>query len=167
MNDPDNPNNANSLTCPTASYYYRNIPEDADYITIYLGINDANYGIPVGTINDADSSTYMGAYNEVLTWLIQNRPFAHIGMIVSNGTGSVERMNAQIAIAQKYGIPYLNMNGDQHCPAMIRSSNPDIPSDIKQMITIKQAVNYPSNTHPNDAAHLYESTFIESFLKSI
>ncbi len=31
----------NSLTDPTQEFYYRSIPSDADYITIYLGINDS------------------------------------------------------------------------------------------------------------------------------
>lgn len=167
LDDESNPNNANSLTCPTAECYYQNIPADADYITIYLGINDANYNIPVGTINDADTSTYMGAYNEVLTWLLENRPFAHIGIIVSNGTGSHDRETAQIAIAEKFGVPYINMNGDERTPAMIRTTNPDIPSAVKTIILNKQAVDPPSNTHPNDATHLFESTFIENFLKTL
>ena len=33
----------NSLTDPEADCYYRNIPEDVDYITIYLGINDSHH----------------------------------------------------------------------------------------------------------------------------
>ena len=33
----------NSLTDPEAEWYYRNIPEDSDYITLYLGINDSHH----------------------------------------------------------------------------------------------------------------------------
>ena len=36
----------NSLTDPEGDCYYKDIPEDTDYITIYLGINDSNYILP-------------------------------------------------------------------------------------------------------------------------
>lgn len=177
----------NSLTDPTSERYYQNIPSDVDYITFYLGINDSHHEhgssgtdgedttgvIPLGTINDADTSTYYGAWNVVLTWLIENRPFAHIGIIVSNGCDRIAYRTAQIEIAAKYGIPYIDLNGDSRTPVMIRSLNPDIPNAIKQIIRAKQAVDNDGsitgsvNLHPNDDAHEYESYFIENFLRSL
>lgn len=165
--------NANSLTCPTADCYYQNIPADADYITIYLGINDDDYGITLGTISDADSSTYLGAYNEVISWLIEHRPFAHIGIIVSNATEDNTWTLGQIAIAEKYGVPYLNLNGDARTPAVFRSTNPNIPSAIKAIVNEQRAVDWDgsitgtANKHPNDETQLFESTIIENFLKSL
>ena len=38
---------------------------------------------------------------------------------------------------------------------------------LKQIVKLKQAVDYPVNTHPNDKAHEFESAFIENFLRSI
>lgn len=174
----------NSLTNPSASYYYQNIPEDVDYITFYLGINDEHHAtgggddedptgeIPLGTIDDATTATYFGAWNVVLTWLITNRPNAHIGIIVTNGLSIESYRNAQISIARKYGIPFIDMNGDDRTPAMLRTVNPNIPETIKQALIAKWAVDPTGeggtvNTHPNDAAQLFESTFIENFLKSI
>lgn len=179
----------NSLTCPEAECYYQNIPSTVDYITIYLGINDSHHAghgsdgedttgsIPLGTITDGDNpddpddpgtSTYLGAWNVVLTWLIKNRPNAHIGIIVTNGIESNdEYRQGQIAIAKKYGVPYIDLNGDARTPAMLRTSNPDIPQRVKTEIFKKWAVNYGTNNHPNDDAHLYESMFIEEFLRSI
>lgn len=177
----------NSLTCPTAECYYQNIPEDADYITIMLGINDGHHRdsssagdgedntgiIPIGTIEDDTTSTYYGAWNVVLTWLIENRPFAHIGILISNGVDTVDYRNAQLEIAKKYGIPYIDLNGDERTPTMIRSQNPNISSVVKTIVNKKQAVDYDGsltgtvNTHPNSEAHEYESYFIESFLRSI
>lgn len=171
----------NSLTNPSADYYYQNIPADCDYITIYLGINDFGhkdgYGqtqdgedatgvIELGTINDDTTGTYYGAWNVVLTWLITNRPFAHIGIIVTNGTQNQQYTEAQINIAKKYGIPYLNMNGDERTPAMIRCYNPNIPASIKTAILEKQRVSL-SNTHPNDDTHEFESHFIEAWLRTL
>ena len=171
----------NSLTNPTGLHYYQTIPEDADYITIYLGINDEHHSpgsgggdgedntgeIPLGTIDDATTATYFGAWNVVLSWLIVNRPNAHIGIIVTNGiAGNDNYRLAQIAIAQKYGIPYIDLNGDNRTPAMIRTSNPNIPATIKTALIEKWRVS-STNLHPNDAAHEFESTFIENFLRSI
>lgn len=168
----------NSLTCPTHKSYYQNIPADVDYITIYLGINDLHHAgegsdgedtsgvIELGTLYDNTTDTYYGAWNVVLTWLKQNRPFAHIGIIVTNGANENFR-NAQIAIANRYGVPYIDLNGDARTPIMIRSSNTNVPAAVKNAILLAQAVDYPSNTHPNDAAHLYESYFIEQFLRTL
>ena len=170
----------NSLTDPEADCYYRNIPEDVDYITIYLGINDSHHEhgkggdgedptgiIPLGTIDDRTTATYYGAFNEVLSWLLVNRPFAHIGILVSNGCDRPAYRTAQIELATKFGIPYIDMNGDRFTPVMIRSMNPDIPEEVKQAVKIKQAADYPANTHPNDRAHEFESWFIEDFLRRI
>lgn len=177
----------NSLTCPTSEAYYKNIPVDVDYITIYLGINDSHHAtgssgtdgevvtgvIPIGTIDDIDTSTYYGAWNVILTWLIKNRPFAHIGIIVSNACDTPEYRTAQLSIAKKYGIPYIDLNGDERTPCMIRSQNQKISQTIRNMITKKQAVDFDGtltgsvNLHPNDQAHLYESYFIENFLRNL
>lgn len=182
---PANPGTfTNSLTNPNADWYYQNIPEDADYITIYLGINDEHHAtgggdgedptglIPLGTIDDETTATYYGAWNVVLTWLITNRPNAHIGIIVTNGLSIEGYRTAQIAIARKYGIPFIDLNGDDRTPAMLRTVNPNISSTIKQTLIAKWAVDPTGaggtvNTHPNDAAQLFESTFIENFLRSI
>ncbi len=118
-------------------------------------------------MDDQTTATYCGAWNEVLSWLIENRPFAHIGMLVSNGCDREEYRTVQINMAKKYGIPYIDMNGDRFTPVMIRSQNPDISAEVKKTVMLKQAVDYPHNTHPNDKAHEYESCFIEDFLRRI
>lgn len=170
----------NSLTSPASAAYYQNIPEDADYITIYLGINDSHHEtgtsgtdgedvtgvIPLGTVDDADASTFCGAWNVVLPWLMVNRPNAHIGIIVSNGVDRVEYRTATIAAAKKWGIPYLDLNGDERCPAMIRTVNPDISSAAKEILRQKWRVS-ETNSHPNTAAQYFQSTFIENFLRTL
>ena len=172
---------ANSLTNPNADFYYQNIPSDVDYITIYLGINDSHHAsgssgsdgedvtgvIPIGTVDDTTTATFGGAWNVVLSWLIANRPNAHIGIIVSNGVGNVNYRDMTIAIAKKYGLAYLDLNGDDRTPAMIRTVNPDIAQAVKTALINKWAVEVGVNTHPNTDAHEYESYFIENFLRSI
>lgn len=172
----------NSATCPTNSGYYQNIPEDADYITIMLGINDLNHQsgsgtsedgedqtgvITLGTIDDTGTATYYGAWNTVLAWIRENRPFAHVGIIVTNGTQSQEFTEAQIAEAKKWGFSYLNLNGDERTPAFIRCYNPNMPSSLKESLKTIQGVDAPSNTHPNWQTHELESTIIEAWLRTL
>ena len=152
--------------------HYQGIPEDADYLTIYLGINDCNHAsmaegqIPLGTITDTITSTFYGAWNVILSWLIENRPNLHIGIIVSNGCSSDDYRIATIAIANKYGIPYIDMNGDKQTPCMIRSSNASIDSTTRNQRTLNWRIS-SENQHPNVACHAFEATFIEEFLRTL
>ena len=145
---------------------YQNVGADADYITLKFGINDGNYDVPIGTINDNVDTTYYGAWNKVMTWLITNRPTAKIGIIVSNGLGSNDYAVATIAIANKYGVPYLNEWSGEQVPVLIRSGRTDVSSDIKTIRNETFRVS-ETNTHPNDICHEYESTFVESWLKTL
>lgn len=174
----------NSVTCPTAACYYQNIPADVDYITIMLGINDEHHYtgggdgedptgvITLGTIDDNTTATYYGAWNVVLSWLIANRPNAHIGIIVTNGLSIPEWRQAQINIAQKYGVAYIDLNGDQITPVMLRTVNSNIADSVKAALISKWAVDPTGaggtvNTHPNWQAHEYEAAFVEDFLRRI
>lgn len=171
---------SNSFTNPSADFKYSNIAADVDYITLYFGINDSHHEpgssgsdgedttgeIPLGTISDTTTATFYGAWNVVLEWIATNRPFAHVGIIVSNGCDRDAYRLATIECAKKWGFPYIDLNGDERTPMMIRSTNPDISSTVKAIRTNAQRVS-STNAHPNLAAHLYESTFIEEFLRSI
>ncbi len=160
---------------------YRTIEEDTDYITLYFGINDSHHRpksteddgevkkgtIHLGTIHDNGIDTFYGAWNVVIKHLIIHHPFAHIGIIVSNGCENDDYRKAEIAIAQKYGIPYIDLNGDEHTPVMGRSTNESINKEIRDFRTRQFAVDPPKNTHPNVKAHLYESYFIENWLRTL
>lgn len=162
--------------------YYQSIDEDVDYITLYLGINDEHHlngdsgsdgedvtgVIPIGTLDDTTTDTFCGAYQVVLDWLIVNRPNAKIGIIVTNGiTSTTEYREKTIAIAKKYGIPYIDLNGDERTPAMHRTCNGNIATSVKRALIAKWSVNPSSNTHPSAKAHEYESVIIENFLRSL
>ena len=146
--------------------YYQNVAADADYLTIYFGINDSHQSIPIGTITDSTTDSFYGAWNVILSWFITNRPNLHIGIIVSNGCDSDDYRTATIAIAQKYGIPYIDMNGDSRTPCMIRSTNASIDSTIRSQRTTNWRVS-ANNQHPNADCHAFEATFIEAFLKTL
>ena len=166
---------------------YKNIDADVDYITIYLGINDSHHApgstgddgedksgeIPLGTIDDTTNATFYGAWNVVIPYLLENHPFAHIGIIVSNGCDTSEYRDAEIAIAKKYGIPYIDLNGDERTPFMLRSQNNNIPLAIRQKRTQIQSIDYDgsitgsANQHPNKDAHEFQADFIETWLRSL
>lgn len=160
---------------------YQSIDPDVDYITLYFGINDSHNRpsgaggdgetpvgeIPIGDVTDNTINTYCGAYNVVLDWLITNRPFAHIGVIISNGCDIDEYRTKTITICENHGIPYIDMNGDRRTPVMLRSTNPVISASVKAARLQSQSVNPSLNNHPNAKAHNYESYFIEEFLRSI
>lgn len=159
---------------------YQQVDVDVDFITLYLGINDSgnlfgsgsdgedyNRPITIGDINSTDIHTFYGAWNVVLKWLIENRPFAHIGIIVSNGMDSNDDLRkAEIAIANKWGIPFIDLNGDERTPMMHRSTNPNHSQDAKNARLSAFRIS-ASNTHPNAKAYEYESTFIENFLRTL
>ena len=170
----------NCFSNPDSPQGYTNIAEDVDYITIYLGINDSHHRpnssgsdgedttgvIPLGTPTDSTIRTFYGAWNVVLPWLIENRPFAHIGIIVSNGCETDEYRQATIAMANKYGIPYIDLNGDERTPMLMRSTNTNVSSTIRALRTNAMKVS-DTNGHPNVKCHEYESWIIENFLRTL
>lgn len=161
-------------------FNYTNIDSDVDYITLYFGINDSHHrpgstgsdgeekkgAIEIGTINDSDNSTFYGAWNITMQYLIDNYPFAHIGIIVSNGCETDEYRQATIAIATKWGIPYIDLNGDDRTPVMNRSTNANISSVVRNARSSAFRTS-KTNGHPSAKAHEYESLFIENFLRTL
>ena len=155
---------------------YKKIPSDADYITMRFGINDSGHNCPLGTIDDATNETFYGSWNVVLDYLTTNFPFAHIGIIVGEGMQTIQGQEyaiAEIEIAKKWGIPYLNIqfeSGGEKIPLTFRTSNPNVlPSQVQKKFNAF-AVNPSTSTpnhHPNEKAHEYESHFIEAWLRTI
>lgn len=149
-----------------ASQQYKNIPNDADYITLKFGINDSHQLVPIGTIDSVDTTTFYGAWNVVMSYIIENYPNAKIGIIVSNGCDSADYPNATRNIAKKYGIPYLDEVEGENVPLLIRANRTGVPSSIQNIRNIAFRVT-STNLHPNVACQEYESTFVENFLRTL
>ena len=162
------PDYTNSFTFVDAPKNYTKIDNDVDYITLYFGINDSHQSslIPIGNIDDENNNTFCGAYNVAVKYILSNYPTAHLGIIVSNGCETDAYRTKTIEIANKYGIPYIDLNGDKDTPAMIRSSNPNISNYTKD-IRLKEFRVSETNLHPNQKGHLFESYCIENFLKRL
>jgi hypothetical protein len=145
--------------------HYKEIPTDCDYITLCFGINDWHQNVPLGTMASEDPMTFCGAWNILMRYLLQTHPFAHIGMLVTNGTvhayTDVERK-----MAVKWGIPYLDMEDGIAVPLMHRAERIGTCQEAKDL-RMKNFIVSDENRHPNPKAHEYESTFIENFLRTL
>ncbi len=146
---------------------YQNIPADADYILIKIGINDDNNhkNAPIGTIEDTTNETFYGAWNVVLEYLITNHPWAKIGIIVTNGCNA----NYATAIresAKRWGIPYLDEAYGENVPLLIRSNKSYVCAKAIELRDNQMKLS-DENKHPNVKTHEYESTIVENFLRSL
>lgn len=147
--------------------YYKNIPSDSDYITLKFGINDLNHGSQLGTIDSTDPTTFYGAWNIVMDYITANFPLAKVGIIVSNGmNANFSYADATIAIAKKWGIPYLDEVYDPKVPLLHRVNRPDVCADVLQRKLEAFRVS-ESNTHPNVNAQYYEAQFVEGWLRTL
>jgi hypothetical protein len=156
-------------------YRYQEIPTDADYITIKYGINDdvSHRKSPIGTIEDTQNTTFYGAWNIVMEWIITHCPFAKVGIIVSNGVTNSDTADYSEAvrnIAKRWGIPYLDEDGGELVPVLLRTNHQNLLASVKEARRIAFSVNTTSgseNWHPNEKSHEYESTFVENFLRTL
>lgn len=142
---------------------YQTIPVDADYITLWFGINDSSQNVPIGNNTDTVNTTFKGAWNVVLAYLLANCTKAHIGIIVSNSL-SQAYVDATIEMAERWGIPYLDLNS-ANVPLM-QNTLQNVCDEAKQIVISKFAIS-STNMHPNYDAHEYESKFIEAWMLTL
>lgn len=148
------------------------IPLDTDYLTIMFGLNEydiADSPETLGDENSTDDTTWWGAWNKVLKYYITNMPNCKIGIIIADSWFNEKLRDATIKIAEYYGIPYLDLKGDPKVPMMIGGRYPSLgkvsPEAVKQRNKAFQISE--TDSHPNPKAHLYRSTIIENFLRSL
>lgn len=147
---------------------YQSIPADAEYIILKFGINDVGYGIDLGTISDNTVDTFYGAWNVVMNYLIEHHPFAKIGIIVTNGCQNNPAFPQAIKdIAQKWGIPYLDEAFGDDVPLLLRSNKTDVSDTAKTLRFNAQVIDAQTNWHPNVQTQKYESTFVETWMKTL
>lgn len=142
---------------------YKSVPIDADYITLWFGINDNGYGVPIGNDDDTTNTTFKGAYNIVLKYFVENCKKAKIGIIVSNNMPAAY-VDATIKMANRWGIKYLDLNSDE--VPLMQATLRNVCDEAKANAINKFAISQ-SNMHPNYYAHEFESKFIEHWLLSL
>ena len=147
---------------------YKSIPEDTDYITLHFGINDdeLHQKSPIGEITDTENTTFFGAWNTVLEYLLTSFPYTKIGIIVPNGCTKAYT-DAIRVVARRWGIPYLDIPADYGIPLMNRVKEKDEVCELARKIRFDRFSVSDKNGHPNAKAHEFESTFIEHWLRSL
>lgn len=141
---------------------YQSLGDNLDFIVIWFGWNDVSYS-SLGTNDSTDSTTFYGAYNIVLSYLVDKYPNAKI-LLVSPYLGSVTETgnNFQEAVknmAIKYGCCLYDFR-DIDSPVI--SNKPNVDGSI---VTIYKTNRTYDNTHPNQNGHNIISWEIESALK--
>ncbi|MGM9790438.1 MAG: nucleoside hydrolase [Candidatus Cryptobacteroides sp.] len=140
------------------------VPEDADYVILKFGINDS-WNMPLGELTDTVATTFCGAWNITLSYLMENRPAARTGVIVSNYCKSREWGEAVIALCKKYDIPCLDEESDE-VPYFYGQKFKDYPQEDKDRKDASYCCS-PTNGHPNVDAHKIESLVVEKFLLQV
>lgn len=155
---------------------YKNLPDKIDYLTIWFGINDywklgGNLSSEnIGTINDAINTTFYGAWNIVLDYLINKYPNTKIGIVVTHKDVSADATvfklftDAIRAIALKYGVGCLDLMGAT-TPLWTRK-DPNV--NVKQSVIDLRVSKYLyDGTHPNKEGYVYLATLVENWLCSL
>ncbi len=149
------------------STLYKNVPLDADYVTIFIGANDGFKKAPLGGVNDQDVSTFCGAWNVVLRHLITNLPYAKIGIIIPSFCVSPAYPDCVRRMARKWGLPYLDLEEDFSVPlTRAVKYRPELCDEARELRNRAFAVS-DTNGHPNLKAHEYISTIVENFIRGL
>lgn len=139
----------------------------SDYLTLWFGVNDRLHSVPIGTIDSTDTNTFYGAWNTVLSYIRTNMPFAHVGIVITQGADVAAQQTyneATRAVAAKYGYPILDLQLDTSLPLYIHcGERPNVDSAIRTMVDNTFKVS-GTNAHPNPHAHEFISYTVEKWL---
>lgn len=153
----------NTTRDPFSLTRYKELPDHIDYMTFWFGINDAGH-TSLGNINDTTNMTFYGAWNVVLPYLIEKYPLCKMGMIVTTGATAAYRQAVR-DIANKWGLPCLDLTGDAGVPLL--NGRESAVGVCDKAVALRKAAFMLANGHPNVEAHEYMSTYIENFLRSL
>lgn len=138
---------------------------DVDLMTIFAGINDYHASVRLGDINSTDTMQYYGSYNAIVEYILETSPTIRLVLITpmqkNDGTSTsgqvpnaagllpIDYRNATLNIAEKYGLPCIDMYG-------------------LSGINVFTSTTYLSDgLHPNDAGNRRIAEVIAGFLKTI
>lgn len=170
-NGQDFTNVTGALSAFSKPNHYGQIPSDADYVTLWFGLNEYNLTTEqIGAKGDTTNETLWGAYHVVFNSILTNNPLAKIGVFITDGGlfGGIPQAyhDALIDICKYWAIPYLDLRNGLNVPMGLGGRLDDC-SDVSRLKRKEAFQVSPSNIHPNVNAHEYRSTFIENFLRSL
>ena len=135
---------------------YASMIDDADYITVLGGINDANNQLPLGTLGDTDISTFYGALEVLITGLLTKYPGKAIGFITYPHYQGSERhqtyVNAIKEACARYAIPVLDLHSN---------------GGMNTMTTAFSQMFYSDGLHPNELGQAVMARKICAFLGTL
>ena len=145
---------------------------EPDIITVWFGWNDyakwneykdsGDENAPkLGNIDDDIDTSYYGAWNKAMNELITRYPNVKIGVIVPYGMDA-EWRQAVRNIAIKWGVPYLDMVGNQ-APIIYDTEN----GLSTEQANIRRQKYLADGTHPNQKGYDYIANYYEDFLRRI
>lgn len=130
-----------------------------DLATIMIGVNDKGYNVPLGTISSTDTSTFYGAMNDIITYMINANKNMRIVLLTPFNTSSssantqnlnvVDYADAIKEIGKKYSIPVIDCYGESGvCPLNWSTYTSD-------------------NLHLNATGHQWVADYIVAQLKNL
>ncbi|WP_163199114.1 MULTISPECIES: SGNH/GDSL hydrolase family protein [Bifidobacterium] len=122
---------------------YGDMDPDADIVLVFGGVNDFNYGLPLGGMGDTDVRCFFGAVDTLIRGLVHRYPDADIVFMTSAKTGGVDHghfpaffdhnaaglQQADYADAMKrvcawYGVPVIDMFNESGMSALTPEHQP-------------------------------------------
>lgn len=135
---------------------FASMDDDADYILVFAGTNDAGNGsVDIGTESSKDNTTFMGAMNEICAGLQTKYPHGKIGFITPykrtlRGKQVVEAIET---VCANYGIPVFNN---------LKYGGINFSNAAQA-----EALTLGDNTHLNEAGMEFASYKYEAFVRSL
>ena len=152
---------------------FESIPNDVDYITIWFGINDKGHGVQIGSATDKveawsneKSGSTGAAFNYIFEWIFTNRPFAHVGVVVTD-FAEQERRNVIIECCKRWGVAFLDLYNPTIPMIRTRGEQIEIDPKIKEIRNKQFSLNGVKDMHPNNKAHQWQSTIVENFMRGL
>lgn len=144
---------------------YKQIPLDSDYITIWFGINDSVNEQNIGDIDSTDNTTFYGAWNVVVSYLIEHMPATtKIGLVASHSM-SKQKREVVLAIAKKYGLKVFDIYGDPNIPFWFNKPTAEAPDEAVRTFRLEQW--FVDGQHPSKAGYEVISTAYENWLRTL
>lgn len=147
---------ANSPMCDRVD----TIPAESNYIMVMGGANDYNYSIPIGNNTDTVKTTFKGAINYMIDYIITNYPRAKLVFATTyqrtSGKADEAYANAMLEVCRLKGVPCI----DNYHESGVHFFN-------EAWMTVYGANNALGNNHLNALGDEYVSWIFENKLKSI
>ena len=86
--------------------------DEFDLWTVFGGTNDIFKNVPIGNIDDNVDTTFYGALNKIVTYLLSRPNHPTVGLITPyhlENANTKQYVDAILNIGEKYGIPVLNL----------------------------------------------------------